>query len=62
MLHKWGLVTVEANEVAASKDAHDDTQGVEGQAAAREVAGPPGAKANEEQVVHAGESGRQGDP
>jgi len=48
--------------VAGGVDADEDTEGVEGQAAGREVAGPPRAQPHEEQVVEAGGGGGQGDP
>lgn len=56
LLHKRGLIAIEANEVSSGKDIHHDAEGAEGQAADRKVASPPCAQAHKEQVVYAGEN------
>lgn len=56
------LVGIEGEEVASGIDTNEDAEGVEGQAAGGEVAGPPRAQPHEEQVVDTGGGGGQDDP
>lgn len=55
VLGEGHLVAVEADEMTGAKAAHHDAECAEAQGADGKVTGPPGADAQEEQEVDAGE-------